>query len=101
MSQFVSCVMLSALTSLLTDTNIMTNNAYTWTDDFSGLVEKYAEHVMDSMDMKTMEQFVFDTLVENLNNYSEEELINEVREYYGDEWFEDNGVELKEPPNAI
>jgi len=79
----------------------MTNNAYTWTDDFSGLVEKYAEHVMDSMDMKTMEQFVFDTLVENLNNYSEEELINEVREYYGDEWFEDNGVELKEPPNAI
>ena len=79
----------------------MTNNAYTWTDDFSGLVEKYAEFVMDSMDMKTMEQFVFDTLVENLNNYSEEELINEVREYYGDEWFEDNGVELKEPPNAI
>lgn len=79
----------------------MTNNAYTWTDDFSGLVEKYAEHVMDSMDMKTMEQFVFDTLVENLNNYSEEELINEVREYYGDEWFEDNGVELKESPDAI
>ena len=79
----------------------MTNNAYTWTDDFSGLVEKYAEHVMDSMDMKTMEQFVFDTLVENLNNYTEEELINEVREYYGDEWFEDNGVELKESPDAI
>ena len=76
----------------------MTNNAYTWTDDFSGLVEKYAEHIMDSMDMKTMEQFVFDTLVENLNNYTEEELINEVREYYGDEWFEDNGVELKESP---
>jgi len=76
----------------------MTNNVKTWTDDFSGLVEKYAEHVMDSMDMKTMEQFVFDTLVENLNNYTEEELINEVREYYGDEWFEDNGVELKETP---
>ena len=76
----------------------MTNNVKTWTDDFSGLVEKYAEHVMDSMDMKTMEQFVFDTLVENLNNYTEEELINEVREYYGDEWFEDNGVELKESP---
>jgi len=76
----------------------MTNNAYTWTDDFSTLVEKYAEHVMDSMDMKTMEQFVFDTLVENLNNYTEEELINEVREYYGDEWFEDNGIELKESP---
>ena len=78
----------------------MNNNVKTWTDDFSGLVEKYAEHVMDSMDMKTMEQFVFDTLVENLNNYTEEELINEVREYYGDEWFEDNGVELKESPEV-
>jgi hypothetical protein len=79
----------------------MTNNAYTWTDDLSGLVDKYAEFVMDCMDMKTMEQFVFDTLVENLNNYTEEELINEVREYYGDEWFEDNGVELKESPDAV
>jgi hypothetical protein len=76
----------------------MTNNAYTWTDDFSGLVEKYAEHVMDSMDMKTMEQFVFDTLVENLNNYTEEELITEIRDCYGDEWFDDNDVELKETP---
>ena len=78
----------------------MNNNVKTWTDDFSGLVEKYAEHIMDSMDMKTMEQFVFDTLVENLNNYSEEELINEVRECYGEEWFEDNGVELKESPEV-
>jgi hypothetical protein len=76
----------------------MTNNAYTWTDDFSGLVETYAEHIMDCMDMKTMEQFVFDTLVENLNNYTEEELITEIRESYGDEWFDDKGVELSEGP---
>ena len=77
----------------------MNNNAKSWTNDLSTLVDRYAEQLMDSMDMKTMEQFVFDTLVENLNNYSEEELINEVREYYGDEWFEDNGVELKETPD--
>ena len=76
----------------------MTNNAKTWTDDFSGLVEKYAEFVMDSMDMKTMEQFVFDTLVSSYNDYSEEELITDIRECYGDEWFEDTGVELKETP---
>ncbi len=53
---------------------------------------------MDSMDMKTMEQFVFDTLVSSYNDYSEEELITDIRECYGDEWFEDNGVELKETP---
>ena len=60
----------------------MTNNAYTWTNDLSGLVDKYAEFVMDSMDMKTMEQFVFDTLVENLNDYTEEELITEISDHY-------------------
>jgi aminoglycoside phosphotransferase family enzyme len=76
----------------------MTNNAYTWTDNFSELVEKYAEQIMDSMDMKTMEQFVFDTLVENLNNYSESELINEIRECYGDEMLEDFGVKITEGP---
>ena len=77
----------------------MENNAYTWTDNFSELVEKYAEQIMDSMDMKTMEQFVFDTLVENLNNYSESELINEIRDCYGDEMLEDFGVEIKEVPD--
>lgn len=76
------------------------NNTKTWTDDFSSLVEKYAEHVMDSMDMKTMEQFVFDTLVDNLNSYTEEELISEITEYYGEEWFTDNGIELTEVPEA-
>jgi len=79
----------------------MTNNAYTWTDDLSGLVDRYAEFVMDCMDMKTMEQFVFDTLVESFCGYSEEELITEIRENYGDEWFENNGVELSEAPNAL
>ena len=85
--------------STLTET--MTNNAYTWTDNFSELVEKYAEQIMDSMDMKTMEQFVFDTLVENLNNYSESELINEIRDVYGDEVLEDFGVEIKEVPDIV
>ena len=79
----------------------MTNNAYTWTDNFSELVEKYAEQIMDSMDMKTMEQFVFDTLVENLNNYSESELINEIRECYGDEVLEDFGVKITKEPDLF
>jgi predicted Zn-dependent protease with MMP-like domain len=77
----------------------MNNNAKTWTDDFSTLVEKYAEFVMDSMDMKTMEQFVFDTLVSNFNEYSEEELITEIREYYDDEVLESFGVKITETPD--
>jgi len=77
----------------------MTNNAYTWTDNFSELCEKYAQHVMDSMDMKTMEQFVFDTLYECYSVYDEELLINEIRELYGDETLESFGVKITETPD--
>ena len=45
------------------------------------LIEDYAQQVLDSMDMKTMECFVYDTLVSNLNEYNDEELIKEVKEY--------------------
>ena len=79
----------------------MTNNAKTWTDDFSGLCEKYAEFVMDSMDYKTMEQFVFDTLVSSYNEYSEEELISEIRELYDDETLESFGVKITDGPDIV
>lgn len=59
----------------------MTNNIKTWTEDTSALYEVYAERVMDGMDMKTMEQFVFDTLCENLSMYSPAELLTEIEEY--------------------
>jgi len=51
------------------------------TFDRDSLVSKYAQEIMDSMDMKTMECFVFDKLQENLASYSDEELIAEVKEY--------------------
>jgi hypothetical protein len=60
----------------------MNNNAKSWTNDLSTLVDRYAEQLMDSMDMKTMEQFVFDTLVENLTNYTHDELISEISDHY-------------------
>jgi len=51
--------------------------------------------------MKTMEQFVFDTLYECYSAYDEEQLINEIRELYGDEVLEDFGIELKEGPDDV
>jgi hypothetical protein len=47
----------------------------------SDLIEKYAFQIMDSMDMKTMECYVIDQLTDNLNSYSDEELIAEIKEY--------------------
>ena len=46
------------------------------------LIDAYAQQLLDNMDMKTMERFVYDTLVENLTDYTEEELITEVKDYY-------------------
>jgi hypothetical protein len=45
------------------------------------LIEDYASLIVDGMDMKTMEQFVYDTLVSNLESYDDADLIKEVTEY--------------------
>jgi hypothetical protein len=53
------------------------------TDTFNReqLIADYAQQILDGMDMKTMECFVYDTLQDNLSSYSDEELIKEVKEY--------------------
>jgi len=43
--------------------------------------DTYIRELIDGMDFKTMEAFVYDTLNENLEKYSVEELIEEVNEY--------------------
>ena len=46
------------------------------------LQEAYIESIIDGMDNTTMEQFVYDTLDGNLNDYTTEELVTEVKDYY-------------------
>jgi hypothetical protein len=46
------------------------------------LVEDYIQQMIESMDYKTMERFVYDTLKDNLATYNDEELITEVTDYY-------------------
>ena len=45
------------------------------------LVEDYIQHLIEGMDYKTMECLVYDTLKDNLSDYTDEELITEVEEY--------------------
>ena len=45
------------------------------------LIEKYAESIIEGMDYKSMEQFVYDTITENLENYSNYQLAKEVVNY--------------------
>ena len=46
------------------------------------LQEAYIESIIDGMDHKTMYQFVYDSLNGNLDDYTVEELITEVEDYY-------------------
>ena len=54
-------------------------------EQFNELVEQYAEIVLDRMDIKTMEQWIFDELCNRYNDMSEIEL----RDYMVD--MEDSG----------
>jgi len=50
--------------------------------DRDSLQEAYINMIVDGMDWKTMEQFVYDTIDANLDNYTVDELITEVKDYY-------------------
>ncbi len=49
--------------------------------DRKQLVEDYIQQMIEGMDYKTMECLVYDTLKDNLSNYTDEELITEVTDY--------------------
>ena len=48
----------------------------------SELQNDYIESIIDGMDHKSMYQFVYDTIEQNLETYSDEELVTEVKDYY-------------------
>ena len=49
------------------------------------LKREYATLMMDSMDIKSMEQFVFDTIYDNLEMAKEDELKEDIKDMYGDD----------------
>ena len=46
------------------------------------LIEAYIDVLIDNMDWDTMRQFVGERLWDEYNDYTESQLVNEVREYY-------------------
>jgi hypothetical protein len=50
--------------------------------DRKQLVEDYIQQMIEGMDYKTMECLVYDTLKDNLADYTDEELLTEVTDYY-------------------
>ena len=61
--------------------------------DRDQLQEAYIESIIDGMDHKTMYEFVYDSLNGNLDDYTVDELITEVKDYYP-ELLEQDGVSV-------
>jgi len=56
---------------------------------FAQFVENYANHIIDGMDIKTMESMVYDLLVREYETYTEEQIVGEIDELYGEEVTQD------------
>ena len=48
------------------------------------LQNEYIERIIDGMDHKTMYQYIFDMLEQNFEQYTVDELIHEIEDYYPD-----------------
>lgn len=54
-------------------------------DQLSKLTLMYAERVVDNMDIRDLCAFAIDTIVDNMNDYKESELMEELSHYYDDD----------------
>jgi len=65
-----------------------TNKMTLTNEQLSTLIDNYANLVIDGMDMDTLVQFAYDSLVAEFNKYSEKELISEIEELYDNDTLE-------------
>ena len=55
------------------------------TEQFDKLVENYTSHIIDGMDTESLECMVYDLLLNEYKTYTEEEILGEIKELYGEE----------------
>jgi hypothetical protein len=49
------------------------------------LVENYVSYLMEGLDTESLEVMVFDLLVREYDTYTEEKIVGEIEELYGEE----------------
>jgi len=54
-------------------------------EQFNQFVENYVSLIVEGMDVESLEMLVFDLLVKEYKTYTEEEIVGEIEELYGDE----------------
>ena len=67
------------------DAKIIIKNRPLTSPQIDELIQQYVELITDSMDVKTLEQFVRDTLIDDYDKLSEIELKDEIRYTFDEE----------------
>ena len=56
------------------------------TEQFNQFVENYVSHIVEGMDVESLECMVFDLLTREYQTYTEEQIVSEIEELYGEEF---------------
>jgi hypothetical protein len=54
-------------------------------EQFAKLVENYASHIIEGLDNDSLELMVFDLLTREYETYTEEQILGEIENLYGEE----------------
>jgi hypothetical protein len=55
------------------------------------LVENYVSYLMEGLDTESLEVMVFDLLVREYDTYTQEKIVGEIEELYGEEVAQESG----------
>ena len=53
---------------------------------FQQLIDNYANHIIEGLDNDSMEIMLFDLITAEYADYTEEQIVNEITEIYGEEF---------------
>ena len=58
-------------------------------EQFNQFVENYVSQIVEGLDVESLETMVTDLLVREYETYTEEQIVNEITEIYGEEFATD------------
>jgi hypothetical protein len=56
---------------------------------FTQFVENYVSQIVEGLDVESLETMVFDLLVREYETHTEEQIVNEITDIYGEEFAQD------------
>ena len=69
----------------MTNKQLMTLNKA----QFQQLIDNYANHIIEGLDNDSMEIMLFDLITAEYADYTEEQILGEIEELYGEEFAQD------------